>query len=819
MQDIALPTDYLGLMTQVDPLKVPDGFLYRGQNIRNDDGTTSLRGGITSVKASGQSGTYVGGGLFEWSGDIYYFFGMDDSGVTVYWTKYSSSSWGSVAAVTGNYSVSTITAPDSGFLTFTGVPGDLGTAYVVVQNGIDDPLVITMAATPTVASNEAIPAPELAQSYKVQYTFPDYLDISQASPTETSSNSTEFGWDETYYAGTWTAYLTGTPSDGDTAQLVNSNQVDLSGSAQVGLVVSDGMLQAGDGSLLDDFKIELVSATTPAYYTIHDPENGINSAIVQETTSPNWPVIWFSVAGLQDNAEIDEIVGLRLTLLRNISPSSTYYIIFGAIIAGGNVPGNAQYAVSWANTGTQGEGPSVVLPNDFIQGVSSTDLLGTNAGQLIESIEFPLSQSVFYSVKVPTFAPDSTNMGKGVDYMNVYRKDPDDAYFYYVTRDQVAAYSGGWAYASPFSSTVKQTTITDTAATWDKDTTKTAPGAYVESIPIGQAGAFSGDRMYFANRGSSSNRPGIKVSDKKFPFRFRSLPISGEEGLEGFEAVLDGEREVAAIVPSSSSTVGASGVYVFTKRGIYTVDDIFVAKIASAGCLGATADEDASVWFFDKDKQVRVLAGSIPNLSRYTVHDKFSAVADPSLMSFARYQGRLYCLVSGTRVMVWSDRLQQWESEDVPDENLVPAQFHKWDFLGESKLYVSMTDGDLYEYDQGTTDGGAQIALGITWKEMSSPDWKQVRIGWPYLVCTDKTSETASFAFTAKNPAGTQTATISLDAPSGETVQWTKGAATGKEVAVAGCSVLPKLDLTVAGPFVLYGVTVKGATGGRGARA
>lgn len=820
MDDLALHTDYLGIDTVRDPLKVARGFMVRAQNARVDDGCARVRGGMALIDASGLTGTHRGGGFFEHDGNVYYVFALDGGGaapdVRLYYSVYNGSAWsGPTQILSSGYGTPLLNNPATGLFTFTGVPGLYGTKYVVVQNGVDAPWVLTLA-TFVAAPSDKVEAPSQAQSYRPAFTVGGFLDIGAATPTVSIVGSGTAEWVPSGVQ--WMLTMTGTPPAGDQSAIYNTPTLDLSGSEQVCLVVSPSA-----GSTIDDllrhFKID-IRDSAGNYYTIHDPLVGIDNSLVVRGVGDAYYWVYFPVGEHRMTAALNNINGLRATIRRAdpFGGGSRSWAV-AAVTSTGKVPFGAQYALAFKNTGTQTESPSVVLENPF-EAEPGAAVVGSTVS-VFSNLTPPLAEGVYYTVKVPVFAPGAADRDKGVDYVRVFRKDPEDADFYLAGSVQVSEFtSPNWVYKAPFSTTVNRSTFVDTTPRWGKAVDDTAPGAYNEPLPKGQAGAYSGDRLYFGARAGSGGKAAVKVSDKRFPFRFRALPISGEEDIAGYESVLDGEREITAVVPGSSSVVGGGFVYVFTRKACYTVADYMVSKIADLGAAGshAWAIEDNRLYFLDQDRQVRMMAGGIANLSRTRVHNHFLAATSLDKAVFARHQGRLYVRLADKKVLVYSDFLGEWESVDETGGDIV--QFLRWDFLGESRLCLAGKDSDLVQYESGSTDLGEPVVLGLTWPEIMSPDWNTVRVGEPYIVNSDLNGGLGTFVLTSKGPEGeSQSGTVDLDAGGSAATNWRKATGSGRDIRVRGFSVRVDFNASLTSPFKLYAVKVKADLGGRDAKS
>lgn len=823
MQDKVILPQYRGLRTSIDPSVVPEGFLTTAQNIRIDSGIPEIRAGSTLVSDTAfSSENCVGAGFFQSGSNVYYLFAIDDglnaaNSVEVYWNIYNGSTWGTFATTNKalnntKYGDNRMYAPSDGYVTFTGVPGRTGTRYVVIQNGRDEPRIVDLSqlasgsppATGAMVFN-SISALTQGGSISPEFGIEDFLDVTASTPTHTETDA-NFAWADTGSPKYWTLTTSGAIAAGETALIhAASATVDLRNSDQIWLIYSGW---AGDRVLTSKLKWEIRDNNgSPGFHTIHDPANGLDGAFTVNLKD-GYKILSFPVAHLNENAssvEMDEITGFRVTASQPLDAGdlSGGGLLLYAVVASGRVAGGSQYQISQYHSGADYESPSVVLPNP-VEGAGLRSLFGTTDVNLFSDTKLPIDPLLHYSVKVPTFAPTSTDRDRGVDYVRIYRKEPEEGEFYYVDQVQTAGYSSGWSYQSPYSAAGELKTYTDQVPYWAKNSTIIAPGAFVEEPPIGQACEFFAGRLAV---GLTTASPKIKLSDRDYPFRFRSLAIGADE--PGFESVLDSDSNVTAIVGGSASVIGGGFIYVFTKRNLYQVSDVYVNKIASLGTQSSesVAIDNNRLYFVDQDLQVRVLAGGIEHLSRYSVDNKILEGTN-----LVRWDGKLYARNSTTSTLIYSDGISDWVSEDT--NSLNPLKFMRWDYLGESKLFFVSTKGKLYQYESGATDAGTEITMTLETPEYHTPGYEQIRAVGTQVVCDTQTGETLTTTLTSKFPAVTSTGTIDLD-EAGDTV-WRKDNASGLDTGVRGCSIKAKITGTLEYPFKLYSWKIKTDVGGRG---
>lgn len=821
MPDMILFPGFRGLRTALDPTIIGNGYFTKSQNLRFDSGVASVRAGSTlAVNNSFSTETCVGAGLFKFGGNVYYLFAMDDgagnaNSVEVYWALFNGSTWGSFATTdkilnNTKYGDNRMYTPADGYVTFTGVPDRDGVRYVVIQNGIDTPRVIDLnvitsgnpPATGAMVFHE-IDTLDQAGSQAPQFGANGFLDVTASTPTHTESDA-NFAWADTGTPKYWTLTTSGTIAAGETALVYTaSDVVDLTDSDQIWLVYNGW---ASDKVLTSKLKWELRDGSGN-YHVIHDPANGVDSAFTVNLKD-NIKILSFSVSALNQNAsagDMDDIRGFRVTAAQPLASTdlSGGGLLLYAVVASGRVPGGAQYQISPYHSTARYEGPSVVLPNPQ-EGSGLRQIFGTTSHNLPEDFTLPIVPELFYQVEVPVYAPTTTDRDRGLDSVRIYRQDPNESDFYLIDTVTTASYSGSWAYASPFTAAGELQTHTDVIPTWLKDYTTYAPGAFVEAPPIGLASAYFAGRLAVG----MSTEPKIKVSDRDFPFRFRSVAIGSGE--PGYESVIDNGFPTA-IYAGSASVIGGGFAYVFTKRGLYQIADTYVQKVASIGTLNQyTVDADDNVFYFvDSDLQVRRMSGGIAHLSRYRVSDKVTANS-----TLQRWGGKLYVRNSATSTLVYSDGLEDWESEDT--NSLSPSFYLRWNFYDDSKLFFVSNRGVLYQYESGATDAGTQIMFSLKTKEYVSGNYNEFRSTGNYVLCDAQSSETLTTTITSKSPVVSSSGTVNVD---GSGLVWKKDSNSGKDTGVRGIAISHEIGGTVQYPFKLYSWKTIIDTGGRGAIA
>lgn len=807
---IRLLPGFKGYRSRPDPTTLGPGYFTLAKNIRVDDGVVALRGGQTLATSVGLAGTYKGGCLVQYGETyIFRFFAMLSAGVVKLYRQIydSGSGWQSateVSAGSGQYG-NTRMVDATGMFSFTPVWVGYTKLVVIVQNGTDSPRCIDASAG-TTATIETVPEPKQLAGGSPVFGAHGNLDITAAS-TATNSAGARFAASTTGSPAYWLWTFT-TPTVADTAELTcDSVTVDMSVSNQVWLIAD-----ASDDTVFDNCKVEVKQSSS--YYTVHDPENGQDNMRRVFTSDSSVSVYAFPIGQFAESATLGTVKGIRLTV-QNAGVTAGATLKVYSVCASGRVPGLSQYAVSRRNSGTLAESKSVVLKTPF-EGVGVSGIWGATASPLPDGFRLPMSEALDYSVSVPTLAPSTTYRDKGVDYCDIYRKDPGEDVFYYVDEYQTCAYSGGsWGYDSPFTSTELRQDYTDNVPTWGKSSLKTSPSAYNEPVPVARTAMYASGRLFCGASESDSHTSALLMySAVDFPFRFQRISDPLDVGGSGSSAKLATGEAIKAFEAVSGVNIGAGPVYCVTDKSVYAVDPPYVRRVAQVGAysIDGVCASKGVVYMVCNDGSLKRISGSVEDLSRFKSSDLDGA--DLATVSITAHNERVYIAFNdgADKVIVYNEALGEFESVDVPGEG--PVQLLPWQFWGEDKVFSVSSDGDLFQYDSGTTDNSAQILLTLTSGEIHSENWDRIRFGPSKIVATDKASESATVTYTAKNPSASKTGTTSLDG-SESTVWKVDKDASGVDPIVAGCAASASLSATLAGPFKVWSWQVA-AEGGKG---
>lgn len=812
---------YRGLRTSVDATAVPNGYLTSAQNIRYDDRTLRLRSGQTLLaNASSLSGTCIGSTIVTNNSFTYYFIALNVSGsVRIYCDRWNGSSWNGswveVTASSGKYGNTRMTAPSTGFVIFDTVYDTEEGLCVIAQDGTSDPRIIKIGQSSPIASGSAriiktIAAPESSSGLTPVFGFSSKFNPA-LSTDSISSSGTSLAWTAPGSPKYWTLTVAGSTA-GDYSQIGQTSMLGINGGGQLVFLV-----EMSSETFINSCKWEIIGSL--GNYTIHDPANNLDNAVVVESNIPGYKLLAFSLGGASPpywgggGSIVGTMNAIRVTVSSPSIVSGATLNVHG-IFTGGRVPGTTQYAVTWRNSNSFTESPPVVLPVS-VEGGGKAYLTGSAQSSIPDDFRIPISTAIYYTPYVSVTAPPQSLVDLGVDHIRVYRREPGESTYTYSGQTQCAEYSGSaWVYSSPFTSSNLNGVYVDTVPSYDRDEDKIAPGDFNQAVPIGRAAHWAGSRYYVGSfKASSSERKSVVyVSDEKHPFRFRTIGSGDPES--GFSAQLDGEEEVRAFISSSASVIGSATVYCFSDRATYAIDGPLIRRVSGIGCVAPTAiaENQGRIFFLDQNRQVRMMQSNITDLSRGRVDNILTGASSVDKAVFVFHRDRLYIsyLDGSTRkLLVWSEIIGDWESIDVC--GVQPTFPLIWRSGFDAKLYFASPDGSLYEHESGTQDAGSDIAWQLTSPFLHTSKWDKFTLRGLSIVASDVNSKTATTTYTAmanlSGDVSSATGTINLDSTTSQFHRRDKDA-NGNDPAVSGGACKVSISGTNASPFRIYGINL-----------
>ena len=846
-----------------------------GSNYKPDVDTGT--GGIQDATA------FYGGALFRKnkSGDYRAVCALDvgASVVKIFYNDFNGTQWGgwSVASNGGASSDNSLSVPTFGYYSFMAVPnGSGGIAGFYVSNGTDRPRFYDTSGGNAIAWKISDLAPPLqASSFAPVAKASGYVNIRSGTMVATwpisGTHYTNDGcFDPTPASGTagnavvtgaspdlyWTA-LTGTlgtalPTVDDFVwfRAAAGSEGNFSGGTQVG-VIYDG----GDETWFTCLKWYL-TGTTAGDLLIHDPGVFKDSHFKVALRQTGLKMAVFSIAD-HTAQTLTDINGLKFVVSNaKLTAASTMNI--RGLVCLGRVPFGCQYAVAFNSSQSTADSPGVLLNPR----ATSQPLI--NAGASVNAdVYLPMDSRVNYSFDVPVFAPTAAEAALYSTYYRVYRRDPGEAEdlfgngengdFYYVGEVNVALYDTGssngpgatdrWetVYATfgndeqAWSKKAAAGTFVDTVTKDNKDFDNRCPGPYNISMPIGASMDYANGLMYVCGArgtGAASRNNAVYVSEKDKPCRFSFVPADTSELDRGIMHSL-GDENGLRVASVATSLVGVSSVYCWSDKAWWSVDGLSPIKLSDLGTVAgdSIAFQRGSIFWVTQDLVVVKATESIRGISRYSVHDVLTAVPQSyrKFMSGGMKNGRYYLAHSSaasnfnTKVLVWDDDYERWESDDsIADTSYPASQFFQWVFGSEGRLMYFTKTGQVWEYErEGTAnDNGTAIPITVRTGEFTA-DWEKISIGQAKVVC-DSQSATMTVTRTARFPTATKAGTFSCAGGGSETSAWrVDSTATVKSPPrLAGCAVDVNFAASVQHPFSIYSIRLEvERNAGKGARS
>lgn len=624
-------------------------------NVRFENRSYRPRGGRVEVAPSPGAGACVGGFYDGVTG----FVGMNTAGVVTLWRRFGGS-WSTISAAAGPYGDTRMSAP-ARLLTVTPIrdPEDSG---FCIQDNVGRPVYYnaTYGAVRVPASITA-PTP-----WPVEYTLTSAMTVSSSgTPGGTSATFTTI----TAGAGAWEWTINATVTSGNIGTITAGGATIAAGQVQVVALVEllpEDFIRVYDQCFALEFMVGANVGIRCEKYPQRVP-----------TKDPDIDLLVFSGTVLNTGA----ITAVRLNATAGGSWSGGVLRVLGLAL-GGDVPGGAQYEASYAMPFA--ESASVVLPN-----VASKAFPGASA---ITNWQLPITPDIRYVTRqIVNASPDALT---GISRVNIYRQDPSDDKAYRVIQLEASEYplpSGPWAYTLAFGSTVRRTTFTDDRAPEDKNYEIPAPGPFCDVTPIGRS-FFAGGRHYVGGNGV------VKVSDDKFPTRFRAVTLNPDDGLE---YGLESGEVVNGFTSSSGSIIGRPSVFCHTNRGTILLGPR-AARVSSIPGAGYGADSEGPIYLVTEDGQCAVMAGSSSRISRSQVDSLVTNVAKSSV---AAWRDRVY-FCFGATVLVYNTMARDWESRDSY-ANLVQIQ-------GGPAIYGFRLNGAIDQLEAtADTDLGAAFTCSL----------------------------------------------------------------------------------------------------------
>jgi hypothetical protein len=626
------------MVSALDPTSLKEGEFSLLQNVRPDNDVitarypTTLFGTTATTFSPSIAGCSARG---VWSGNL--------NG-----TQYVVTAWYDGAAVrlyssTNGYTFTEVTAtssayglsgagtpsrfPDSGrncqFQSVTNIgPAGVSTDYLVIQNGTADPIIYSATAIHSASTFpiQSVSAPTYYESIAPQATVAGFWNLSSwtltsvvtgGGPAVTPNDGAYILNYSSSLASPGTVTLT-TPS--------SSDYLSTAGASQVCLLIA---YEAGFDTYLAGMALSVYDATPggAGWTAIFDPATDIGSSTAGLGSAPAEvgldPVLLYGTAAVLAYtspafASANSGAGMQITAIKFTvpagvtAPSTTGGVAIFGVYSGGSFPASSALAVSYQNSATLTESPSVILlpatgaPNFSSIGVPN--ILSVFTGSL------PLDPSLNYNLNLSAVA--SSQFASGVDTLNLYVSEPGSTTFGYLSSTSIASYSGSWSASAATSVVAGQSSArTSVIPGGNPVDTYTAPDAYITNMPSGTCVTGGSGRTFVGVRSQ------YWFSEYLFPFRYR-LVLDIENGVvrasSGGYVTLPNTETCAQWAVAGAAALGTSNLFLFTDKSIYNIqgpDGLSLSQPSLLASIGCSAPDSValyrdSIFFVDDNYQI-----------------------------------------------------------------------------------------------------------------------------------------------------------------------------------------------------------------------
>lgn len=857
---------FAGLFASRDSFAIGKGQFKRADNVRVTDKAVQARAGCTAVTNAGApaaGGTLRGLYLHERPGDTSassyaeLYMALEVSGKTrVYFNQYSGNfsgvggtwgGWVECTAASGKYGDSRRVSP-VGYGRFASVPR-YDSFDVVFQSGKDDPIVFDATASGTACPVKEVPSPTWAEKTAPSFgpaATASLTDVGNANVTYTPTGPT-FG---PVGANSWDIPVATAGTGGDTLVVYQTNSsVSMSNSGQAWLLMS-----FPDESFLRCCKFEAVSSAGAVGGVLNDPADSDQTYAVP-TGSVDVDGRQVYLVALSGTVTAANLAGFKATVTAGgAGKLTTGTVRVVGIMAGGKVPGFAQYSVAYRCAGSRSESKGVhmrtghiaddlvqktvttVMPYAWVIGAApivgvSSATVRTVALKTPGRFEIPMDVGLHYAVKLKltSFLATTTDP---VDYIDVYRRDPDEQEFYRLAQIQSAEYTAGaWANYTgsvAFSALGGTGTLTDTSPNDALDKEFTEPSAFNEELPRGLGMCVAGSRLHVGVAATSSKDGGrVLASDRGYPHRFRRVSPADDPDA-GYETEVGEGEDVTCVVPSpGQSSLQGGSVMAFTSQGVYRMAGGQSVKTSGAGTLSpfSVSDRGGAVFYVDSEGVHRRVGLRMTDLSTGTVDGLVAAVPEPNRHRICALVTKDRCLTVlptttgtasfGAKTLCYLERLGAYESLDTY-KALAPVPAMMVSHRQAGKTMFATMSGAMYTYEDGATDDGSDIEVRLQPGTLWSDDDGKVGVGVGTVLVTDQAGKTVTL--TRTDAATGSASASSWVLPGTALLAWKTDPSQSKGIYGPGVDVLLSADVSY--PFVVKAAGVEvvvGAGSGAGA--
>lgn len=768
------------------------------QNVRwADTGLLTLRQQIES-RGSIASGTPRGIKGFFFNGTYTLFGSVYATGKTTVWKSTDGgANWTQITASSGQYGDTR--------LDYDGT-NDYPTAFEVVydpvsekdvliaQNGFDYPFVYNGTIG---AKHRDISLPNNTGGMRTRLTWGAGLTVRDGTSTTLADDNAaaRFFLADTSGASTTANKLNLTMSaatSGDDCSVTFSATADFTNARMVYIVVSADAISLKE--FVSGVRVAAVISGSATTKVLYDPSSATYQRPEQveaEGGSTQYSVLGYHVPADWHSAAVD-----RITFEWVSSKAATAGgLVTIVAICGSNtnsvqyaVKGGCEHAVSYYNSGTFAESPPIALPVE-------TQLMTEVSATFEPDLRLPNEPSLYYTATIYYKNTTATERDRGVDRLNVYRREFGESIGVFTVNATIAAHAGSWAFSS--GTAESQLSLTEAKETSQRNYRRVEPSAYVLPIPVARAMVNANGRLVCGGRGGDkADSPRmdsfrrIMASDFRTPFRFAEVPDTFDPFSAGYGDLPSGESCMALKAVGSD---GSSSVYIVTNAAVHVAathspgTSLFLTRVLGVGtCSGPSVVEQRGViYFVDTDGRVQRITGGRAEVISIPVDDVFQAVPSTRRGSItaAYFRDRIYFALTptggtlNTRILVFAESRDAWESldtlglsKDAAFMYAVPVASGTHDSPAGSTLYFLSSDTTAnccrYESASGTEDATSPISFTLTSGDLmasrdASGETGRITYKWGSILCAGNTGTLTVSTSYKRGTNGSNTITLS----------------------------------------------------------
>lgn len=673
-----------GLNSRAHLAQIPpgSGFFHQMQNVRwADDGVLRVRSGCSQVSNLIQSGVQPkGAGSFTFNGQLGTLFAAVQNatfGITYVHKSADAATWQEITGGPGKYAATRMVANAGGnaYDAALAIVHDKysGRDVLTVQNGHNFPIVYDGQECVT---HEPIVAPSAAGA-RTRVTVGSYAPIADDStwtPTTVAGSALVVSTDQAAPDAACKIAVGSGVTTGDLGYISFVATLDSWDQArQIHVVVDGGDDAEAIDTLVSSIRIK-VSPPVIAWSTLYDPGSATYQKPLQTALAGSSAVMLSFSAPTTALPSAISRIGFEWVAS---SPASSAFelLILGAMAsnvgADDAVRGSHEHAISYYNPGSRAESPEYALPVEY-------ELIEKLGCRRSPAVQLPPDASLFYTSEVYFRNPSQAQLDKGVSEVRIYRREVGEEDYSFSRSFTAGSYSmAGWTFTSSVANGV--VSVKDQGPE-NRLYWLSSPGAFHATIPIGRCMVAANGRLIVGARpaGGGDTFPRICLSRRGHPFRFSEvsdlddLDTAAEESLPG--------EGVEALVAASGSLVGSSTVYAFTDSSVYVIathvpgSPLMLTRVASSGTSSphTVVEREGRIYFVDNEMRVRRLAEGGSTMISLPVDDKLQAIASSARRNprGAWFNDRYYLAYpsggdQNNRLLVWSERAQAWESDDL----------------------------------------------------------------------------------------------------------------------------------------------------------